>query len=66
MAGIQGSTEVCILETIMQKMIMSGAQGIILGCTELPLAISQSDTKIPLFNTINILAEYAVDEAYKP
>ena len=66
MAGTQGIKEINILENIMHKMIVSGAQCIILGCTELPLAISQNDTKIPLFNTINILAEYAVDEAYKP
>lgn len=65
MGGTQGIKEIKILEKIMRRMLSKGAQGIILGCTELPLAISQKDTKIKLFNTINILAEYAVDEAYK-
>jgi aspartate racemase len=65
MAGSQGDTEKDILTSIMQKMVASGAQGVILGCTELPLAISQADTHIPLFNTIHILAEYATDEAYR-
>lgn len=65
MGGTQGIKEVKILEKIMRKMLSKGAQGIILGCTELPLAISQKDTDIKLFNTINILAEYAVDEAYR-
>lgn len=65
MGGTHGIKEIKILEKIMQKMLSKGAQGIILGCTELPLAISQKDTEIKLFNTINILAEYAVDEAYK-
>lgn len=65
MGGTQGIKEIKILEKIMKKMLSKGAQGIILGCTELPLAISQKDTEIKLFNTINILAEYSVDEAYK-
>lgn len=65
MGGTQGVKEIKILEKIMQKMLSKGAQGIILGCTELPLAISQKNTGIKLFNTINILAEYAVDKAYK-
>jgi len=65
MAGVQGKKEINILKNIIQKMVSWGAQGVVLGCTELPLAISKKDTELPLFNTINILAEYAVDEAYK-
>lgn len=37
-----------------------GAQGVILGCTELPLLIDASDLKLPMFNTAKIHAEAAV------
>ncbi len=37
-----------------------GAQGIILGCTELPLLIKEADTSIPLFDTTSIHARKAV------
>ena len=40
-----------------------GAQGVILGCTEIPLLIQQSDVKIPVFDTTRIHAEAAVDYA---
>ncbi|HVI40582.1 MAG TPA: hypothetical protein VM577_07980 [Anaerovoracaceae bacterium] len=32
-------------------MMKQGAQGIILGCTEIGLLVKQSDTKAPLFDT---------------
>ncbi len=38
-------------------------QAVILGCTELPLVISQQDLNIPLFDSLHILAEAAVDYA---
>ena len=40
-----------------------GAQGIILGCTEIFLFVKQKDYKIPLFDTTRIHAEAAVEYA---
>lgn len=40
-----------------------GAEGIILGCTELPILISKTDVNIPVFNTTKIHSEKAVDFA---
>jgi aspartate racemase len=40
-----------------------GAEGVILGCTEIPLLIHQSDVKIPVFDTTRIHAEAAVEYA---
>jgi aspartate racemase len=40
-----------------------GAQGVILGCTEIGLLISQADTDIPLFDTAMIHAAKAVEWA---
>ncbi|RJE78259.1 aspartate racemase [Pseudoalteromonas sp. MSK9-3] len=40
-----------------------GAQGVVLGCTEIGLLISQQDTDIPLFDTAEIHANAAVEFA---
>ncbi len=53
------------IKTIMKRLIGSGAQGIILGCTELPLLIKQADCSVPLFDTTAIHAKAAVEYALK-
>jgi aspartate racemase len=40
-----------------------GAQGVILGCTEIPLLIKQADVRVPVFDTTRIHSEAAVDYA---
>ena len=40
-----------------------GAEGVVLGCTEIPLLIKQSDVSIPIFDTTTIHAQAAVDWA---
>jgi len=42
-----------------------GAQGVILGCTEIPLLVKQKDVKIPIFDTTSIHAKAAVDWALR-
>jgi len=37
-----------------------GAQGVVLGCTEIPLLVSQKDVSIPVFDSMRIHAEAAV------
>lgn len=44
---------------IIMKLAQDGAQGIILGCTEIGLLVRQPDTDIPLFDTTLIHAEQA-------
>ncbi len=44
---------------IMDKLVEEGAEGIILGCTEIPLLIKQADVKMPVFDTTRIHAEAA-------
>ncbi len=48
---------------IMINLEKSGAEGVIFGCTESPLLISQADSQIPVFETIIIHAEKAVEWA---
>jgi len=53
------------LKVIIENLIDDGAQGIILGCTELPLLIKQDDCPVPLFDTTKIHAQAAVEYALK-
>jgi aspartate racemase len=46
---------------IIERMRMQGAEGIVLGCTEIPLLIGQTDSTIPVFDTTKIHALAAVD-----
>ena len=48
---------------IMADLISSGAQGIILGCTEIELLVSQADCPAPVFPTTFLHAQAAVDFA---
>lgn len=45
--------------------IANGAQGIIAGCTEIPLELKPSDLSVPLFNPLAILAQAAVARAVR-
>ncbi|RLD79024.1 MAG: aspartate racemase [Bacteroidetes bacterium] len=45
---------------IIAKLVQEGAEGIILGCTEIPILLRQKDFDIPLFNTTEIHANAAV------
>ena len=48
---------------IMEKLRQKGVEGVILGCTELPLIIKDDDYDLPLFDTTAIHARAAVDFA---
>ena len=52
-------------KTIIEDLSAEGAQGVILGCTEIGLLISDQDTDIPLFDTTERHANSAVSEALK-
>lgn len=48
---------------IMDKLFQSGAEGIILGCTEIELLVHDGDSQVPLFPTTKIHAIAAVEYA---
>jgi aspartate racemase len=50
---------------IMGKLVQQGAQGIILGCTEIELLIHAGDSDVPLFPTTRIHAEAAVERTLR-
>ncbi len=59
----EASKEICL--STMSKLKKNGAEGVILGCTELPLLIANEDFDLPLFDTTKIHAYQAVDYAIK-
>lgn len=48
---------------IMNRLVESGAEGIILGCTEIELLVQNGDVTVSLFPTTRIHAEAAVEKA---
>ncbi len=48
---------------IINLLIEQGAEGIILGCTEIPILIKQEDCRVPVFDTTLIHATAAVEYA---
>ena len=48
---------------IINDLEQKGAQGIVLGCTEIPLLIKQADVLLPIFNTLELHAKAAVEFA---
>ena len=51
---------------IISKLADAGAQGIVLGCTEISLLVRQEELSIPLFDTTTLHAQAAVREALSP
>ncbi|MBN1658518.1 MAG: aspartate/glutamate racemase family protein [Anaerolineae bacterium] len=47
-------------QAVIDRLVKRGAQGIILGCTEIPLLVSEADAGVPLFDTTAIHAEAAL------
>jgi aspartate racemase len=50
-------------KSIIQNLVERGAQSVILGCTEIPLIVSQDDYDIPVYDTTALHARAAVDFA---
>lgn len=48
---------------VIEDLVAAGAEGIILGCTEIELLIGPEDSPVPVFPTARLHAEAAVDAA---
>ena len=62
-ASAAGAARAAITASLIEVaagLITRGAQGIILGCTELPLVLSQQDLEVPVFDPSDILARAAI------
>lgn len=61
--GIINPASKDVLWRIIGELAEKGAQGIVLGCTEIPLLVTQGQGNIPLIDTTRIHARAAVDYA---
>ena len=59
-AGIIQSDSKQKYADIIRRLVKEGAEGIILGCTEIGLLVKQEDSPVPLFDTTEIHARAAV------
>lgn len=62
MGIVSETSRTFFLETI-HRLTADGAEGVVLGCTEIGLLIEEKYTDIPLFDTARIHAKVAVDYA---
>jgi aspartate racemase len=58
---LEPAKRACLRE--LDRLIERGAEGVVLGCTELPLLIRPEDTPAVLFDTLALHAQAAVDRA---
>ena len=65
MGGNQKIDDVIALKDVARDYLRQGAEAVVMGCTEIPLAINQSHTDIKLFDTIEIIVQSAVDFSLK-
>ena len=49
--------------TVISDLAEQGAQGVILGCTEIGLLVKSTDTHVPLYDTVSLHTAAAVEEA---
>jgi aspartate racemase len=64
--GVIKSSSRLALEEVIAALVAQGAQAVVLGCTELMLLISSSDSSVPLFDTTALHAQAAVSNALAP
>ncbi|MFW6300959.1 MAG: aspartate/glutamate racemase family protein [Bacillota bacterium] len=50
-------------QEIINNLKAEGAEGVILGCTEIPLLVKEKDSSLPIFNTMEIHARKAIEQA---
>ncbi len=65
MGGNQKTEDVIALKDIARDYVKNGAEAIVMGCTEIPLAINQTHTDVKLFDTVEIIVQCAVDFSLK-
>lgn len=63
MAGTQGAADIQTVDAIVKKTEGSG-EAILLGCTELPLAVQEGDLDIPVLNSNRIALEVVLAKVY--
>ena len=61
MGGNQKIEDIIVLKGIIRDYLAQGSEAVVLGCTEIPLAISEVNTDVKLFDAIKTIVESSVD-----
>ena len=61
--GVINESSKSQFRAVISQLVTRGAEGIILGCTEIPMLIKEGDSPVPLLDTTSIHALKAVDFA---
>ncbi len=61
--GVSSESTRARFRSIIDSLVAEGAEGIILGCTEIELLVMQADSPVPVFPTAKLHIEAAVDLA---
>jgi aspartate racemase len=62
-AGNRGDYPRSLLVEASERLVRMGADAIVAGCTEVPLALSQEFIKVPLVDPMTLLAKALIAEA---
>ena len=63
--GFVSNTSRAYYRKVIVRLVQNGAEGVILGCTEISMLVSQSDSPVPIFDTTSIHAASAVNFAFQ-
>jgi aspartate racemase len=64
--GISRDESRQVYRQVIERLVTAGAQGVILGCTEIELLIGPADSPVPVFPTTRLHVEAAVTAALQP
>lgn len=60
-AGCTGGVAKAKLKEVARELVEQGAQAIIAGCTEVPLALAEQDVAVPFIDPVEVLAVKAIE-----
>jgi aspartate racemase len=61
--GIQSLESLFYVQQVMEQMKNNGCDAVVLGCTEIPLLVSDDDSPLPTLDSTRTLARAALREA---
>lgn len=61
--GVVSETSRAAYRDVIARLVERGAQGVVLGCTEIELLVGDADSPVPVFPTTRIHVEAAVEQA---
>jgi aspartate racemase len=64
--GVVKPTSVAYLQSVIEEMKRRGCDAVVLGCTEIPLVVDDSNSALPTLDSTRLLARAALQYACQP